>query len=243
MTAAAVANAGAVNPGAGGVLQPTPERKEKAFTAAIDIVKLFTTFSIGALGFAIGLTTQSSIFYPGWSKSVIFIDWLVLFAAVALGWWGQGLAPTMLRRGTADSNDGAVRGVGAVLVLLFGLGVVGLGVILFQVTRFGAAGEQLAVDSPTAAVRAALETASGLAVTKVATTEYLKGVDAANPEQGSWHVQFETEAKASTRSRTGKKPDTVTHDVYVDPRTGCAFMVQPAPRYASTGCPAAGTAK
>jgi hypothetical protein len=201
------------------------EYRKNSFSASLDVVKLFTTLSTGALGFSIGLTAQTTNNYPGVFRIVIIVGWFIFFFAVVAGLWAQMSAVSLLKAGTEDPNDKTYRGFGAASVGAFLVGVALLGTVLLFTTPLGAPGERLAVASPPQAIARALLIVGSGPVSKIATTEYVKGVDPVRPEQASWHIAIEIESAQTAKAP--KKPSTL--DVYVDPVNGCTYVVQRTP--------------
>jgi hypothetical protein len=86
------------------------------------------------------------------------------------------LAPILIKAGNPDPNDGTFRGTAYLCVMFFLAGVALLGVVLTWTLPNGAAGERLAVNSPTQAIAKALDDISVLrsSVGKITAAEYIK---------------------------------------------------------------------
>jgi hypothetical protein len=197
---------------------PTQEDKKASFGAALDIVKLFTTLSTGALAFSIGLTAQATDNYPLPAKIAVLVAMVIFLGSIGAGIWAQGISPRLLLGGNADPNATGFRLPALLAVLAFALGVVVVSLVLLATVPFGAPGQRIVVTSPTAALARALTVVDVKTVAKVAATELLHGTDAVRPDRSAWHVQFELKPKG------GADPQTV--DVYVDPVRGCATVLQ-----------------
>lgn|GEM_PF-4454540 len=193
---------------------------EKAFNASLDVVKLFATLSTGALAFSIGLTSQATNNYPGGFRIALIAGWFVFFIAIFAGVLAQMYAPQLINAGNPNPNDWAIRGSALVSMGAFLLGVALLGIVLVRTTPSGAAGEPLAVPSPTKAIATAMTRVPAASVGKVTAADYVKGVDAVRPDQAAWHVQFEL--TRSAQKTVGLK----VLDVYVDAVGGCTYVVQ-----------------
>ena len=163
---------------------------EKALTSANEILKLVTSLATGALVFSIGLTTSATTVYADWIKVILVVTWTLLFLAVVAGIYSQSLIPLQMRDDKPNISANELRYSAIASELLFIFGILGIAVTLAVSLFTSATGRHAMVATAVDAVSAARKTIAGHRVAKVSALELIKGTDASDLADATWHVQF-----------------------------------------------------
>lgn len=100
-----------------------------ALVAAADVVKYLTALATGAIVFSAGLLSEK-ILISGWSKSWIFLSWVLLSVSVAGGLLGGMRVPVQLSKQNYDLQDKYFEWPIRIQQITFFLGIVALGIAM-----------------------------------------------------------------------------------------------------------------